>query len=47
MNQKAEFPRSRPFIFRNEIKNVAYFTIYRLLLVYTQAVVSGFDETNV
>ncbi len=46
MKQKAGFIRIRPFIFRNEIKNVAYFTILRFLLVYTQPVVSGFDEIN-
>ncbi len=45
IKQKAGFKRIRPFIFRIEIKNVAYFTIRRFLLVYTQQV-SGFDEIN-
>jgi hypothetical protein len=46
MKKKAEFLRIRLFIFRNEIKIVVKFTNFRFLLVYTQAVVSGFDEIN-
>lgn len=46
MKKKAEFTRIRPFIFKNEIKNVVKFTNIRFWLVYTQAVVSGLDEIN-